>query len=397
MLCICFLIAAFTVSAGRLFVIEAGILSEEDDASSFWEDPMIRSLVELFFGDVSSGQGSVLLDADENGIPQVPYIHQGFGVYDFTANSYTHTEILSHSFPDGCTFSAGACGYCCSAMAVSYIAGHLVLPTDFEEGGSWMGTWLGAATHDVGKKAAARYGIETRQTQSIDDAYQELKNGNLVMVIEQGGGVPGVPSFQGVPDGGWTADGHFILMIGVLPDGSIAVNDSASTQRTYWFNGKKGWTKEQISLRASGSPTYTIFVCPDGMKKSEGQDAKAKAIVQACKTVPSPGEGLCAAWVTKVYMTAGAGNPTGDARDMYAALPELSEKDVRERKGLSPGMIVALQTCNGGSDAKTYGHVGIYIGGGQIMDNVGYIETQSIDLWLSKYCPAGMLPRWGYL
>jgi hypothetical protein len=84
MLCICFLIAAFTVSAGRLFVIEAGILSEEDDASSFWEDPLIRSLVELFFGDVSSGQGSVLLDADENGIPQVPYIHQGFGVYDFT-------------------------------------------------------------------------------------------------------------------------------------------------------------------------------------------------------------------------------------------------------------------------------------------------------------------------
>ena len=52
------------VYAGHLLVIEAGILSEEDDASSFWEDPMIRSLVELFFGDVSSGQGSVLLDAD---------------------------------------------------------------------------------------------------------------------------------------------------------------------------------------------------------------------------------------------------------------------------------------------------------------------------------------------
>ena len=42
------------------------------------------ALVELFFGDVSSGQGSVLLDADVNGIPRVPYIHQGFGVYDFT-------------------------------------------------------------------------------------------------------------------------------------------------------------------------------------------------------------------------------------------------------------------------------------------------------------------------
>ena len=40
--------------------------------------------MELFFGNVSSGQGNVLLDADENGISRVPYIHQGFGVYDFT-------------------------------------------------------------------------------------------------------------------------------------------------------------------------------------------------------------------------------------------------------------------------------------------------------------------------
>ncbi|MCR4653793.1 MAG: hypothetical protein K5744_08905 [Eubacterium sp.] len=161
------------------------------------------ALVELFFGNVSSGQGSVLLDADENGIPQVPYIHQGFGVYDFTSNSYTHTEILSHSFPDG----------------------------------------------------------------------------------------------------------------------TIAVNDSASTQRTYWTNGKKGWTKAQIDACESGYPTYTILVCPDAMKKRENRNAKAEAIVQACHAVPSPGMGLCAAWVTNVYRTAGAGNPVGGRKGYVCGTP----------------------------------------------------------------------------
>lgn len=117
---------------------------------------------------------------------------------------------------------------------------------------------------------------------------------------------------------------------------------------------------------------------------------KQKAIVAACKSTPSPGAGLCAAWITYVYMNAGAGHPSGNACDMYYQYCTSSNKS-----DLKVGMLVAVPSYSGNEDGQTYGHVAIYIGGGQVMDNIGYVNTQSLDSWLQYYGNTHT-PKWGF-
>lgn len=360
-------------------------------------DKYVDALVRAFFGDSALGGGASYgnRETDENGVPKVPYINQGSGVYELDPpHNLSHTDLPSATFSDGSTIAEAGCGYCSTAMALSYILGRLILPTEFINNGQYS---PGAGSyHTVGTYTAASYGVQTKVTNDIDSAYQELQNGNLVMAIEQPGSVPGLPG------GSWTNCGHFILLIGITADGNIAVNDSGSTARTYWMNGKVGYTKSQIDMRCSSGAgiKYTVFVVPDAAKGDysyEKTTEAGKAIVAACSQVPSPGMGYCAKWVAQVYSKAGQGYPTGNACDMYDRLPSLTSEQIKNRQNLEPGMAIALRKCNGGADAQTYGHIGIYIGNGKVMDNVGSIETTDLDVWLSKYCPSGILPRWGYL
>lgn len=41
---------------------------------------------------------------------------------------------------------------------------------------------------------------------------------------------------------------------------------------------------------------------------------------------------------------------------------------------------------------RIYGHVAIYIGNGQVVDNIGYVRTTSLENWISSY-PDGC---WGW-
>ena len=117
---------------------------------------------------------------------------------------------------------------------------------------------------------------------------------------------------------------------------------------------------------------------------------KQQAIVDACKTVPSPGAGLCAMWVSQVYEAAGLGYVGGNANDMYARWCTSSD-----RSELRPGMIVAVSRHGSTSAGRIYGHVAIYIGNGQVMENVGYVNTQSLDKWLADYGDL-VTPKWGF-
>lgn len=93
-----------------------------------------------------------------------------------------------------------------------------------------------------------------------------------------------------------------------------------------------------------------------------------QAVVNACHTTPSPGLGLCAMWVSQVFSNAGYGYASGNACDMYNAWCTSSN-----RGDLKPGMIVAVSSHAHTSAGRIYGHIGIYVGGGVMMDNVGYI------------------------
>lgn len=127
-----------------------------------------------------------------------------------------------------------------------------------------------------------------------------------------------------------------------------------------------------------------------GTVSSGNASSKSQAIVNACYRVGSPGSGLCAMWVSQVYSAAGYGYPGGNANNMYWNFCTSSNKG-----DLQPGMIVAVSTWTGTSAGRVYGHVGIYIGGGMVMHNVGSIQTMGLDTWINTYGTT-VTPRWGW-
>ena len=114
-------------------------------------------------------------------------------------------------------------------------------------------------------------------------------------------------------------------------------------------------------------------------------------VVSACHSTGSPGVGLCAMWVSMVFSNAGYGYAGGNANDMYNWWTTSSN-----RSDLKPGMIVAVSTHSHTSAGRIYGHIGIYIGDGIMMDNIGYIRTISVNEWVNYYSTT-VTPRWGWL
>lgn len=135
-----------------------------------------------------------------------------------------------------------------------------------------------------------------------------------------------------------------------------------------------------------GSPNVTGDL-PSGGSTTGSQ----QRVINACYSTPSPGAGLCAMWVSRVFFNAGYGYASGNANDMYNAWCYSSD-----RSALQPGMIVAVSTHSHTSAGRIYGHIGIYIGGGMIMENIGSINTQSVNSWISYYGTT-VTPRWGWL
>ena len=129
------------------------------------------------------------------------------------------------------------------------------------------------------------------------------------------------------------------------------------------------------------------YEAPDLVVTGEGS---LSDVIAACYSTGSPGYNLCAAWVTYVFNNAGVGRFNGNANDMYANWCYSS--DLSE---LQPGMIVAVGTNpKGGWAGLVYGHVGIYVGDGIVMENIGYIARTPISDWISWY---NVSPRWGWL
>lgn len=119
-----------------------------------------------------------------------------------------------------------------------------------------------------------------------------------------------------------------------------------------------------------------------GGKEYEASSEVQKKIVNAAYVTPSPGMGWCAMWVSQVYQNAGLGYIGGNANDMYRNYTFTSDKSK-----LKVGMLVAVESSSsGGSLGATYGHVGIYIGDGKVMDNIGRIRVTTIDNWIATFC-----------
>ena len=119
-----------------------------------------------------------------------------------------------------------------------------------------------------------------------------------------------------------------------------------------------------------------------GGKEYEASTEVQKKIVNAAYITPSPGAGWCAMWVSQVYQNAGLGYIGGNACDMYRNYTFTSDKSK-----LKVGMLVAVESSSSGSTAGlTYGHVGIYIGDGKVIDNIGRIRVTTLDDWIATFC-----------
>lgn len=129
-----------------------------------------------------------------------------------------------------------------------------------------------------------------------------------------------------------------------------------------------------------------------GAPQIAGATARQQAIVNSAYATPTPGQGLCAAWVSNVFMNAGYGFYGGNACDMCRSWCHSSN-----RNELKVGMIIADVSHPGtGSAGLTYGHVGIYIGNNKVMSNEGPITVKSLDAFIRFY-GAGTGCRWGWL
>lgn len=146
----------------------------------------------------------------------------------------------------------------------------------------------------------------------------------------------------------------------------------------------------QAAAARSGKRTYTLSEVSGEVNLSPNLSGSQKAVISYAYRVASPGAGLCAMWVSQVFSAAGMGYPSGNACDMCIAWCHSSNKSE-----LKPGMIIAVTSHAGTSAGIKFGHIGIYVGNGEVRHNIGYVATWSLDSWLSYYSSI-TTPRWGW-
>ena len=147
--------------------------------------------------------------------------------------------------------------------------------------------------------------------------------------------------------------------------------------------------RRQQQQASSGGGATNIPEAGSGQDYEAASSAQ-KRVVNSCYYTPSPGANYCAAWVSRVFQNAGFGYPGGNANDMYNRWCTSSKK-----ADLQVGMIVAVSTYSKNYAGRIWGHVGIYIGDNKIMENIGYINTNNLDSWISYYGDT-VSPRWGW-
>lgn len=124
-----------------------------------------------------------------------------------------------------------------------------------------------------------------------------------------------------------------------------------------------------------------------------GADATARqqAVVNAAFAETYHEGGYCAEWVMRVYERVGLGRQYGgDARDIYWSWCTSSDLST-----LRPGMVIAVPSHAGTYAGSIYGHVAVYVGGGMVRDNVGYIRMTPVEEWVGYYSST-TTPRWGW-
>lgn len=159
-------------------------------------------------------------------------------------------------------------------------------------------------------------------------------------------------------------------------DGKAACNENLALDGTcYIFDSSCAWL-ETGDIPAETLP-YTLT-------------AEQIALIEAAQTTPTEGGGYCARWVCNVFEKIGCSSWGGNACDLYdwwCTSNKLSE--------LKPGMIIAVDTHDRTEAGRVWGHVGIYIGDGLIIDDIGVVQINHLRNWL-EYYGTTVPVQWGW-
>lgn len=176
---------------------------------------------------------------DGNGVMMVPYYNQSHGYFE--NGEWTHTDWPSTTFYDGKTLSAVGCGFTATAMALSYCTQEFITPVDLMGCPDYNGN---GANGTIGVNCAADYNVPAYQTSDYGEVLEALKNRHPVMVY--------------VGQSAFTSGTHYILLVGVLPDGTVAVNDPSKTWNTYYYCGVT-FDASYVQSASLGANAFTIF------------------------------------------------------------------------------------------------------------------------------------------
>ena len=149
-----------------------------------------------------------------------------------------------------------------------------------------------------------------------------------------------------------------------------------------WFFFKNGKKHTGKAIDGNGEMDFVNGKYKNNRRYYMASEEVQMRILNAAYNTSSPGRNLCAKWVSKVYQNAGLGYLGGNANDMYKKYAFTTEIGK-----LKIGMIVAVESSSsGGRMGRIYGHVGIYIGDGKVMESIGYKRIVTLDYWISTYC-----------
>ena len=133
-----------------------------------------------------------------------------------------------------------------------------------------------------------------------------------------------------------------------------------------------------------------IFGCTGGTSDGEATEMQAK-IVEIASSQDTLGNplGYCQAWVADVYEKAGQSRTSSCCASTAADQWLISIDTNNIPLGAAVyGYSNPVAYCNG----RDAGHVGIYIGNGQVASNVGGIRIESLDSWIASFGWKG----WGW-
>ena len=204
-----------------------------------------------------------------------------------------------------------------------------------------------------------------------------------------------------------TAESNSVEAIKIFLSGDLA------TYFDVWYRvhvdnvGWLGWTKNgavagstgygthvqavqvRLTRKGANAPGSTVSPCLLG-QPSAFANPMQKKIVDLARQVPSPGPGLCSEWIADIYERAGFRNVHTDACDYYWDYCKFTDYSQ-----LKVGMVIAVPSHTHNRMGSIYGHVCLYIGNNQVMDNVGQIRTLDMAYWLDYYSTS-YKPKWGW-